>query len=241
MMRATVVGWWVAIVISGLLFGLIAKSAGGTISGSSVQQVFSKLGASGTGANAVLGVCFLLLAGLVAFTAAGQVSAVRSEESSGRIDAILVGPISRARWFRGRLLVATFVLLASGVLAGLSAWLGAASQHSGVSAVSLLDAGVNVVPPALVVLGVGVFTFGVAPRATSVVVHTVVGWSLFIVIVGGIGGINHWIHDTSLIHKMSSAPAVPPHWLANGVMVALGVVGALVGVLTFKRRDVQGQ
>ena len=56
--RPMVIGWWVAITISGLLYGLIAKSAGATISGSSVAKVFSKLGAPGTGADAVLGVCF---------------------------------------------------------------------------------------------------------------------------------------------------------------------------------------
>ena len=58
MVRPTVIGWWVAIAVSGLLYGLIAKSAGATISGSSVRKVFSKLGAPGTGADAVLGVCF---------------------------------------------------------------------------------------------------------------------------------------------------------------------------------------
>ena len=47
LMRAIVIGWGIAIAISGLLFGLIAKSAGTTISGSSVQEVFSKLGAKG--------------------------------------------------------------------------------------------------------------------------------------------------------------------------------------------------
>jgi hypothetical protein len=82
MERPTVIGWWVAIAVSGLLYGPIAKSAGATISGSSVGKVFSKLGAPGTGADAVLGVCFLILAVLVAFVAAGQLTAARSEEAA---------------------------------------------------------------------------------------------------------------------------------------------------------------
>ncbi len=93
MVRPTVIGWWVAIAVSGLLYGLIAKSAGATISGSSVQKVFSKLGAPGTGADAVLGVCFLILAVLVAFVGAGQLTAARSEESGGRLDHLLVRPV----------------------------------------------------------------------------------------------------------------------------------------------------
>jgi ABC-2 type transport system permease protein len=239
--RPAAISWLVAIAVSGLLFGFVARSAGGTISGSSVQQVFSKLGARGTGADAVLGVCFLVLAVLVAFVAAGQITAARSEESSGRLDHLLVRPVSRSRWLGGRLLVAVTVLLASGVLAGVLAWLGAASQHAGVSFSTLLLAGVNLVPPAITIGGIGVLAFGVWPRATPVAVYAVLGWSLLVVIIGSIGAASHWILDTSVFHQMASAPAVPPHWAANGVMAAIGVASALAGGIAFSRRDVQGE
>ena len=129
--RPAVLGWWTAIALSALLFGLIARSAGSTISGSSAQDVLAKLGASGNGTDAVLGVCFLVLAVLIAFAGVGQVTAARAEEASGRLDHLLAGPVSRSRWLGGRLLIALGVLLASGALAGVFAWLGAASQDSG--------------------------------------------------------------------------------------------------------------
>jgi ABC-2 type transport system permease protein len=241
MVRPTVVGWWVAIAISGLLYGLIAKSAGATISGSSVQQVFSKLGAPGTGADAVLGVCFLILAVLVGFVAAGQLTAARGEESEGRLDHFLVRPVARSSWLAGRLLVAVVVLLASGVTAGVFAWLGAASQHAGVRFTTLLDAGLNLVPPAITILGIGVLAFGIRPRITSIVVYALLGWSLLIVIVGGIGATSHWILDTSVFHQMASAPAVSPQWEANGVLVGVGVASATLGGFAFWRRDLQGE
>ena len=241
MVRPTVVGWWVAIAVSGLLYGLIAKSAGRTISGSSVRSVFAKLGAPGTGAAAVLGVCFLILAVLVAFAAAGQVTAARSEEAGGRLDHFLVRPISRTSWLGGRLLVAVVVVLVGGLAAGIFAWLGAVSQHAGVSLVRLVAAGVNVVPPAIAVLGIGVLTFGLRPRLTSAVLYGVLGWSLFVVIVGGIGALSHWVLDTSVFHQMASAPAVSPHWGANGAMTAIGAAGVLGGGLAFRRRDLQGE
>jgi len=241
MVRPTVIGWWVAIAVSALLYGLIARSAGATISGSSVQQVFSKLGAPGTGADTVLGVCFLILAILVAFVAAGQLTAARSEESGGRLDHILVRPIARSTWLAGRLLVAVVVVLASGVTGGVFAWLGAASQHAGVRFTTLLNAGVNLVPPAITILGIGVLAFGVRPRTTSIVVYTLLGWSALIVVVGGIGATSHWILDTSVFHQMASAPAVSPHWEANGVMTAVGIAGAILGGLAFARRDLQGE
>jgi ABC-2 type transport system permease protein len=239
LMRATVIGWWVAIGLSAFLYGLIAKSTGATISGS-VKEVFSKLGATGTGADAVFGVCFLIEAILIGFVAAGQVTAARSEESGGMLDHFVVRPVSRSAWLGGRLLVALVVLVLSGVAAGVLGWLGSASQHTGLNFTSLLGAGVNLVPPAIVILGIGVFTFGIRPRATAIVVYAVLGWSLLIVIVGGFGTISHWVLDTSVFHHMASAPGVPPNWEANGIMTAVGVAAALVGGLAFRRRDLQG-
>ncbi len=241
MVRPTVIGWWVAIGVSGLLYGLVAKSAGGTISGSSVEKVFSKLGAAGTGADAVLGVCFLVLAVLVSFVGAGQLTAMRSEESGGRLDHMLVRPVSRISWLGGRLLIAVSALLISGVGAGFFAWLGTASQHAGVGFTTMLEAGVNLVPPAVAILGIGALAFGLRPRITSIVVYGLLGWSLLIVIVGSIGAVSHWVLDTSVFHQMASAPAVAPHWGANGIMAAIGIAAATAGEVAFRRRDLQGE
>ena len=240
MLRARVVGWWVSIALSALLFGLIAKSAGATLSGSA-EEVFSKLGAIGTGARAVLGACFLILAILVAFVAAGHITASRAEESEGRLDHILIRPVSRPGWLGGRLLVAFVVVLMSSLAAGAFTWVGAASQHANVSFTTLMAAGVNVVPPAIMVLGFGVLVFGMWPRLTSIAVYGLLGWSVLLVIVGGIGAINHWVLDTSVFHHMASAPAQTPNWVANGIMTAVGVACALVGGFGFGRRDIQGE
>lgn len=239
-MRATVIGWWVAIGLSALLYGFIAKSAGATVTGS-VKEVLSKLGSTGTGADSVLGVCFFIEAILIGFVAAGQITAARSEESEGMLDHFVVRPVSRSAWLGGRLIVALVVLVLSGVAAGVLGWLGAAAEHTGLSFTSLLGAGINLVPPAIVILGIGVLTFGLCPRATSKVIYAVLGWSLLIVIVGGFGTVSHWVLDTSVFHHMASAPGVPPNWTSNGIMTVIGVTAALVGVLAFKRRDLQGE
>ena len=239
-LRARVFAWCVSISLSALLFGLIARSAGATLSGSA-EEVFSKLGAAGTGARAVLGACFLILAVLVAFVAAGQVTAARAEESEGRLDHILIQPVSRASWLGGRLFLAGAILLLNGLVAGFFCWLGAASQHAGVSFTTLLGAGINLVPPAIIVAGFGVLVFGIRPRLTSIAVYGLLGWSLLVVIVGGIGAVNHWALDTSVFHHMTSAPAIDPNWEADGIMTAIGLVCAWAGGFAFSRRDIQGE
>ncbi len=241
LVRPTVIAWICALGATGLVLGLIAKSAGTTISGSSVKTVFSRLGAPGTGAGAFLGVSFLIVAVLVAFVAAGQATAARLEEAQGRLDHLLVGPVSRLSWLAGRVGVAVVVLLAGGVVAGIATWLGTISQNAQVGLATLLDAGLNVVPPAVCLLGIGVLAMGVWPRATSNAVYVVLGWSLLVELVGGVFTTSHWLADTSLFHQMAAAPAVRPDWTTGAVMVGIGAACAGVGALAFRLRDVQGE
>jgi len=242
LIRPTILGWTAAIAAYALLLGLIAKSAGTAIlSSSSIKNAFSRLGATGAGADAYLGVVFLMVAVLVALIAAGQISATRAEEAEGRLDHLLVRPVSRLSWFTGRLLVVTAAIVAIGLVAGVFAWLGAASQRAGVSATSLLDAGLNIVPPAVCILGIGAFVFGILPRAASAVTYGVLAWSFLVELIGGVAGLNHWVLDTSVFHQMASAPAVAPNWTTGGVLVATGAAFAALGGFSFSRRDLKGE
>ncbi len=240
LIRSTVAGWAVAIAAYSLLLGLVAKSAGTAISSSSsITRVLSRLGARG--ADAYLSVAFLIVAVFVSFVAAGQITAARSEEAEGRLDNLVVRPVSRVSWLTGRLGVTAAVLMAAGLVAGVCTWLGAASQHSGVSFTSVLAAGLNVVPPSICILGIGAFSFGLWPRAASVVTYGLIAWSFLVELVGGIVGLNHWALDTSVFHQMAAAPAVSPNWTTAGALLAVGAVAAVLGGLAFSHRDLEGQ
>jgi ABC-2 type transport system permease protein len=240
LLRGTAVSWLIALAATGLLLGSVAKAAGSTLSGSSVQDVFDRLGATGGGVAAYLGVAFLIVAVLVCFVAAGHIGAARTEESEGRLDQIVVRPMSRPRWLGGRLALALVLVLLSGLAGGFFTWAGAATQHTGAGLSQLLAAGVNAGAPAVFLLGVGALLIGWWPRAASVGVYVVLGWSLLIELVGGIGALSRWLLDTSLFHHLASAPAVPVDWAQVGALAACGVAGALVGTAAFARRDLQG-
>jgi ABC-2 type transport system permease protein len=240
--RPVLLGWAAGIAALGLLMGFIAKEGGKALTASSsAEKVFSRLGAHGGSAGAYLGFTFLTVAWLVAFMAAGQVTAARAEEAEGRLDNLLVRPVSRWSWLAGRLALATAALVAAGLLAGLCTWAGAATQDSGVSLGSLLGAGVNVVFPALAVLGIGVLALGVWPRATAAVTYGVLAWSLLIELAGGFFGSNHWLLDTSVFHHMAAAPAVSPDWTSAAALTAVGAAAALLGGIAFARRDLAGE
>ena len=240
--RPTMLGWWAAIGAMGLLLGFVAKSAGVAMTSSaSFRHVLSRLGAHGNGATTYLGVAFLIVAVLVSFIAVGQISATRSEEAGGRLEHLLVRPFSRSSWLADRLVVAAVAVAASGVLAGAVTWIGTAIEGSGIGVHILLEAGVNVVPPALCILGIGVATFGLLPRATTTVAYGLLAWSFLVELIGGIVNLNHFVLDTSVFHQMASAPAVSPDWTASALLVAVGAIAAVVGVIAFNRRDLASE
>jgi len=242
LVRASVIAWCVGIAAGSLLIGFVSKQAGNSLKGNtSVGRVLARLGAPGLNAETYLGVGFLIAAIMVAFLGAGLLGSTRAEEADGHIDHLLARPVSRSSWIGGRLAVTTVALVLGGLGAGVFAWLGAASQHSGVSVGSLVAAGMNVVPPAMCVLGIGALTLGVRPRATSAVVYGLISWALLVEIIGGAINLNHWVLDTSVFHQMTAAPAISPNWSVEAVLAAVGVAAGSLGVLAFGRRDLAGE
>lgn len=240
--RPGLLGWAAAIAALALLMGFVAKQGGKALTSTpSAENVFTRLGVHGGSAAAYLGFTFLTVAWLLAFMAAGQVTAARAEEAEDRLDNLLVRPVSRWSWLTGRVGLAAAAVVAGGLLAGLFAWAGAASQGSGVSLASLLEAGINLVFPSLAVLGIGVLALGVWPRATTAITYGVLAWSLLIELAGGFFSSSHWLLDTSVFHHMTAAPVVHPNWTSAAALTAVGAAAALLGGAAFARRDLASE
>ena len=242
LVRPTVLGWAFGIAAMSALMGLIAKQGGVAITSSpSVAKMIARLGGRGSGAELYLGFAFVIVAVMVAFVASGLLTAARAEEAEGRLEHLLVRPVSRTSWLGGRLAVITAALVASGLLAGVCAWAAAASQHSGVGLRRLLEGGLNTVPPVLCLLGIGALAMGIAPRRTSTVTYAVLLWSLFVDLVGGAFTSNHWLLDTSVFHHMAASPAVNPDWTSAAALVAVGLAAGALGTVAFGRRDLTAE
>ena len=238
LVRPLAVGWIAALSVGGLLFGLVAQSAASATAGSAtVQRALNRLGGRHGGAAAYLGITFLIVATLVGLIACGQVVATREEEADGRVDNLLVKPCSRLVWLSGRLGVSLALLVLGGAAAGVAAWLGAASQQSGIAFGALLEAGINAVPPAILLLGVGTLVHAAVPRAAAAVTYGLIAWSFLIEFIGSVVKMSHWVLDTSVLFHVAPAPATSPHWVSAAMLVAIGAVAAGVGGGIFSRRD----
>ena len=228
------------IVAYGLLLGSIARSGGSAITSSpSLRRVFERLGVSGP--EAYVGLAMLDHGGAarVRGLRPGRCRARRGGLRAARVPprpAGLAGLVAV-----GRLGLAAVVLVAGGLLAGASTWVGAAADHAGIGLPTLLSAGLNVVPPALVRRRCRRPRDRRGPRAATAVAYALLAWSFLVELVGGVTHVSHWVLDTSVLHQMAAVPSEPVNWTANGAMVALAALLAALGADVFSRRDVTGE
>jgi ABC-2 type transport system permease protein len=243
LLRPLALGWAAALLLTGALFGAIAKTAGDAIEkAAGFRTALQQLGLrGGVGARLYLAVAFLIVAVLVALIATTALAALRGEEAEGRLDHLLSRPVARSAWLLGRVAAAVALAVVGALLATVAAWLGTAATDAGVAPIRLAEAGVNVLPPALLVLGVGVLVYGMRPRAATPTCYALIAWSFLVQLIGSIVKANHWLLDTSVFRHMSAAPAVAPNWAAAAALTGLGVLAAAVGMAAFLRRDLAGE
>jgi ABC-2 type transport system permease protein len=242
--RNASLSWLIGIGLAGFLYGLLAKGAVQALSQSAgAQKAINRLVQSSQTQEVVafMGITFFLIMLITMFYAANAVAHIREDEAEGYVDNFLVRPLSRNRWLVGRISLITIVIILAGVISGLATWAGDNTQHGGVSLHTLLLAGFNAVTPVILVLGVGIFAFGLIPRLTSAIIYSVIGWSFLIVMLSSGLSINHWLLDTSILHQVSLAPAVNADWTTDAVMVGLGIVLAALGALRFNWRDLASE
>lgn len=238
--RSTLIAWSVSIIAYGLLLGSIAKSGGKIITSSrTLRLAFARLGVSG--AEAYLSVALLILAVALSFVAVGQANATRGEESSGQLENLLVRPYSRFEWLVERTVQGVVVLAVGGVLAGVATWGGAVSDGAHVGFSALLESGLNVAVPAVLLLGVGMFAIAIIPRFVSTVTYGLLALFFLIEILGSAVNLNHLVLDLSAFHQMAASPAAPINWTANAVMVVVALSLTCIGLAVFQRRDLKGK
>ena len=231
-----VVAWCGGAAAVAVVYGIISKMTVTSVP-ASLNNVLDRFAVQGTFANQFFGVAFLLVAAVVALIPAGQLGAASAEETSGRLEHLLSRSTTRAGWFVGRLVICACAIVAAAVVSGVGAWFGASTQGVPVSFGSLLGAGLNVVPTALVALGIGAVVFAFAPRSAATIVYVVVIWSVLLDLLSSLVTGAAWLDRVSLFAPMALAPAQSIHASTLLITGAIGIALCTFGTLLFARRD----
>ena len=174
---------------------------------------------------------------LVAVFVAGQVAAIREEEATWRIEHLLVRPVGRLRWLAARVVTAAAAATLIAVAGGLLAWFATVLTDVPIAFVDGLLAGLNVVPVALLVLGIGVGLFGLVPRLVVPLTYGLVVVAFALDFVGGLLDLPSWVLDVSPFRHLASVPAEELNLGAALVMLAVGLLAATIGAVAFRHRD----
>ena len=105
---------------------------------------------------------------------------------------------------------------------------------------SMLEAGVNGVPVALLFLGVAALAYAVVPRAGAGIGYGLVTVTFLWQLVGALLGVPKWIVDLTPFAHVGLVPAQPFRPGAAVGMAAIGAVVGLAAIAFFQRRDLTG-
>ncbi len=175
----------------------------------------------------------------VALFAAAQVAAIREEEASWRIEHLLARPVGRVRWLVIRTVAAAvgIALLAMAVAAAV--WAGTALGGSPLAVGDAVLAGVNLMPAALLFLGLGVLLFGLLPRLTAPLAFGAVIAAYLLDFVGPLLELPDALLDASPFRHLAPVPVIDVDVAAALIMLGIGVLAATAGVAAFRRRDLK--
>jgi ABC-2 type transport system permease protein len=236
--RGSLIAWTGCVAAFAFLMGAISGSVSSAGIPKSVQGQIAKLGSGSIVTPAgYLAFVFIFFILAVSLFACAQIASARREEAGQQLETVLAQPLSRVRWFGGRLLLAAYAVVLISVVAGLSTWAGAASAGVDIAFHPMFEAGLNCVPIAVLFLGIAALTFALAPRASAVVAYGLVAVAFIWQLVGSLVGAPRWLVDVTPFQHVGLVPVQPFRTAAALVMlVGAGLVVA-AALAALRRRD----
>ena len=232
----SLLSWLAGASLVAVLLGALSGSVSDAIS-EGLNEQFEKLGTPLNQAQGFLGMEFFFLVVAICVLVCLQVASAREEEAEQRLETLLSLPVSRRRWLAGRLGVAALAAATIALVAGLLAWVGAASAAVDVSLAEMLEAGANALPVALLFLGLAALAYAIAPRASSAIALGLVGVSFLWDTIGSLVDVPGWVLGLSPFHHVALVPAEDFQATAAAIMLALAATAAIAAVHLFERRD----
>jgi ABC-2 type transport system permease protein len=238
--RASLLAWASGALVYGIVIGSSAKGIGGVLGSGEVKKIMARLGGQAGLTNAYLA-ALLSFTGLVAAGyAISTVLRLRSEETGGHADPVLVTGTGRIAWSTAHLVIATAGTALIMALVGLGMGIGYVYRAGGggTEVGRLLVAGLAQAPAALVIGAIAAALFGLAPRASVTASWCVLGVAVALLLLGAILKLSHWVLDVSPYTHLPKLPGgtVHPMPLVLLCVVALLLGGA--GLAGLRRRDI---
>jgi putative exporter of polyketide antibiotics len=239
------------------MFAWLLSSVGFAAIVAAVDKTVAKSLSAGGGLNKVVydvtgnpasrfDIVYLSSAGLfilifLLIMAAVGISQTRNEEESNRTDNLFSGGVSRNKWLFARIFTTMAFIVATTLISDLAVWLLAEGQGIHLSMASLLLGGLNIIAPAVFLMGLGVLIYGIKPRLTAIFMYAIIVWSFTVDVLSSSLKNAKFLSKTSLFHYVSLVPAVKADWRTFALTCLIGLVLMLAGATIFNSRDLSSE
>jgi ABC-2 type transport system permease protein len=238
--RGALLGWAAGFAGLGGIYGAVADGVRDLLGDNpQLGAILSALGGEQALVDAYLAATLGVIGLFAAAFAVQATLRLRSEETSGRAEAVLATRVGRTRWALSHAAVALLGTAVVLVLAGLAMGLlhGLRTGDVGGQVARLTGAALVRVPAAWVLAGVALALFGLLPR------FTIAAWGALVVflLLGQLGPVlqlDQWALDLSPFTHVPNLPGAELAWAPVLWLLAATAALAALGLAAFRRRDV---
>ncbi len=236
--RASFIGWALALALTGVAYGSVAQDVADLVGDNdTLEELIAQAG--GSLVDSFFATSLLILALITGGFAVAATMRLRSEETAGRAEPLLATALPRTRWALSHLLVAlagsALITFAAGLGMGLT---DAVISGSFANVPSLIVGSLAFAPALWVLVGVAFALFGILPRA-MVAAWGALGAFFVIGMFGVLFKLPSWVIDLS---PFQHVPAIPAQDFSAQPLIILTALAAglvSIGLIGFRRRDVQ--
>ena len=234
--RGNIIGWMIAVMIGGLLFGAYADALLGAVE--DLPEVFTDLFGAEDVLAGYLGYMAIFMAFLVSAYAVMAVQGLRAEETGGRADPVLATPVSRWAWLGAHLAVIAGAVVVITAVTGLATGVGAALVTGDAAHVwELTAAHLNHAPAVLVVLGVAAALFALLPRAISAT-WALIGYGVVVGTFGPLMDLDQLAYNLSPYEHTAEMPLEEFTATPVALLTLIAAGGVAVALVAFRRRNI---
>ena len=235
--RGSVAGWAAGMLLAGLAYGSIGDGAGDLIGDNPAAEQMLTAGAGDLVAG-FQAVSLVMLALLASGFAVSSAQRSRTEEESGRVEAVLATATSRSAWLWGDVavtVVGSVLVLGS---AGLGMGVGyALVTGDGGAVLRLTWQALAWLPAVLVLSGLTRLLHGLGPRLAPLG-WLGLGYAVVVLVLAEVLRFPDWLRDLSPFEHLALVPAADFDPVAFVGVLAVATLLSVTGWLALTRRDI---
>lgn len=226
--RGQLIGWSAGMLAVGLAFGGMGSAIDSLAGNAGTRDMLERLGGSGSNLlDIFFGAEFSIMGMAIAALGISVVNTACAEETSGRAEYLLAGPVARMRWYASHLAAAVIATAVASLALGV-----------GVS----LTAGRELIVPALAALpAVWVITAIAALAGAISARYASVGWVVLalcvVTMIADVLKLPDWVAKLSPFKHVATQPGAAVLTGATIALVVIAAAGLIAAALSESRRD----